>query len=452
MSFPSSENPVVTKVDAPVVLLVDHEEEVLRSLSRALGRLQVKVNTATTVSEAGRKLNTDGASVVICELRIGDDDGLEFLAEARALCPESRRVLLTGDNDTVTAVGAFNKGVIHHFLTKPWDDDEVRTLVEDAVRGRLLEINNKGLEDELLRRNRELAELNSSLEKRVADRTEELRLHARLIEHAFSDLQKSYGHVLRLASSLAVLRDPRGMETANLRADMAASLAEAGGLGSQDVRSIRDAALLSELGTIGLPDDLLVRPFCDFTGEDTRLFSQSPLLAEAALMGIPGMRQAALYLRHQFERYDGSGYPDNLAGDNIPLGSRIITIVRDYTDFIRGRFSGFEMSPALARAEMLNLSSVRYDPALLSIFCERCGAFITDALAADELRMPVTDLRPGMVLANDLYSERGMILLTQGHELNGELIGKLRNLQTYTGRELDIRVVRDQAGLLETGA
>lgn len=168
-------------------------------------------------------------------------------------------------------------------------------------------------------------------------------------------------------------------------------------------------------------------------------------------MGVPGMQQAAVMLRHQFERFDGSGYPDNLTSENIPVGSRIISLVRDYTDFIRGRFNGVEMTPAAARAELLNQAS-RYDARLLAVFCEQCGAFVTAPLVADEKRLNAADLEPGMVLADDLFSERGMILLTKGHTLTDELIGKLRSLQSCTGRELDIRVRRDQSELESTGA
>ena len=451
MSFSSSVKVTTTPDNAPVVLLVDDEEEILRALTMLLTPLNARILTAESAESGLQLLETAIPVVVISDMRMAGMDGADFLGEVARRMPDTTRLLITGQVDTDTTLKAINTGQVHRFIPKPWNDAELKKLVADAVKGHMLELRNQKLQGQLKQRNDELAELNATLEKRVSDRTEELRLHARLIEHAFSDLQKSYGHVLRLATSLAVLRDPKGSTTAGLRAEMAASLAEAAGLGEQDIRSVRDAAMLADLGTIGLPDELLTKPFTDFDGEDLRLFSQSPVLAEAALMGVPGMQQAAVMLRHQFERFDGSGYPDNLTSENIPVGSRIISLVRDYTDFIRGRFNGVEMTPAAARAELLNQAS-RYDARLLAVFCEQCGAFVTAPLVADEKRLNAADLEPGMVLADDLFSERGMILLTKGHTLTDELIGKLRSLQSCTGRELDIRVRRDQSELESTGA
>jgi len=452
MSLSSSGKTTSQPASAPVVLIVDDEETTVQSLTSLFADTGADVASVSSADDALKMLKDRPVLAVISEMHIGDTDGADLMATVAEQSPDALRIMLTAEQDAASVMKAINTGKTHLYLTKPWDDGELLSALDEKLRNQSLERRNRGLEEQLLKRNSDLAELNASLEKRVADRTEELRLHARLIEHAFSDLQKSYGHVLRLASSLAVLRDPKGIEIATLRAQMAASLAEASGLGSQDVNSIRDAALLADLGTIGLPDELLQKPFNQFDGDDTRLFSQSPVLAEAALMGIPGMRQTAAYLRHQYERYDGSGYPDNVAGDNIPLGSRIIAIVRDYSDILRGRFNGQELSKAKARAMMLNRLATRYDPGLLCVFCEQCGAFATEKLAADEARISVSELEPGMVLAGDLYSERGMILLTQGHELNDELIGKLRDLQICTGRELDVRVVREESGLLEAEA
>ncbi|WP_297533398.1 HD domain-containing phosphohydrolase [Thalassolituus sp.] len=424
----------------PVILLVDDEENILKSLTRSLGRLDVDITTASSVGDALYILENTDVDLVISDMRMPGADGAELLKTVAEKSPHTLRFLLTGHSDMESTIRAINEGQIHQYLTKPWDDNKLRALIEESLHTRLLEARNQRLQTELVSKNQELEELNSSLEKRVTERTEELRLNARLLEHAFDDLQKSYGHVLRLASSLGVLREPGAAAAAELRSSMAESLAEALGFADSDIREIRDAALLADLGNIGLPDELLNKPLVEFDGADMQQYAQVPVLAEAALMGIPGMRHSAAMLRSQFERFDGSGYPDHLSGSSIPAGARIIAIVRDYTDLIRGRFTGEEIEPQQAKAELVRQSNMRYDPAILNIFCEECGAFDTENLSEDASYLGTDELEAGMVLAQDLYSEKGMILLRKGHALTSELISRLSHLQNWSGRTLDVAV------------
>lgn len=446
MAFANAAAQDTEKPVKPVILLVDDEENILKSLTRSLGRLDVDITTATSVSDALYILENTDVDLIISDMRMPGADGAELFRIVAEKSPNTLRFLLTGHSDMESTIRAINEGQIHQYLTKPWDDNKLRELIEVSLHTRLLEARNQRLQAELVRKNQELEELNSSLEKRVTERTEELRLHARLLEHAFDDLQKSYGHVLRLASSLGALREPGAAAAAELRSSMAESLAEALGLAEADVREIRDAALLADLGNIGLPDELLNKPLVDFDGADMQQYGQVPVLAEAALMGIPGMRHSSAMLRSQFERFDGSGYPDHLSGSGIPAGARIIAIVRDYTDLIRGRFTGEEMEPQQAKAELVRQSNMRYDPAILNIFCEECGAFDTNNLADNACYLSTDELEAGMVLAQDLYSEKGMILLRKGHNLTAELISRLSHLEEWSGRTLDVAVEK-QTGL-----
>lgn len=427
-------------MDKPIVLIVDDEESILNALKRSLGRVGVEIITASTAADALYILENTDVNLIISDMRMPDMDGAELLSNVAKDSPDTIRFLLSGHSDMESTIRAINEGHIHQYLTKPWDDVELRTLIETTLHSHLLEVNNRKLSEQLIIKNKQLEDLTSSLEKKVDARTEELRLNARLIEHAFSDLQKSYGHVLRLASSLTGLRDVSTVPVGNKRAAMAQLLAEATGLGRQDVQHISDAALLADLGNIGIPDVLLNKPFIQFDGNDMNQYSQAPVLAETTLLGIPGMKNSALILRHQFERFDGSGYPDHLAGDNIPVGARVLSIVRDYTDLLRGRFTGETMTPAAAQVELINQSGLRYDPTLIDIFCENCGAFDIEGLAENEQCIEVSELLPGMVLSRDLHSERGMILLTCGHVLNSELISRLCHLETWSSRPLDIRI------------
>ena len=94
---------------------------------------------------------------------------------------------------------------------------------------------------------------------------------------------------------------------------------------------------------------------------------------------------------------------------------------------------------------------MRYDPAILNIFCEECGAFDTANLADDACYLGTDELEAGMVLAQDLYSEKGMILLRKGHALTSELINRLSHLQNWSGRTLDVAVEKQTDSTKEIG-
>lgn len=426
--------------EKPIVLIVDDETSILSALKRSLGKTGVEIITTNTAADALYILENTEVNLIISDMGMPDMDGADLLSKVAKESPDTIRFLLTGHSDMSSTIRAINDGQIHHYLTKPWDDVKLRELVETTLHSHLLEVENRKLSKALELKNQQLEDFATHLESKVATRTEQLRLNERLIKHAFSDLKKSYGHILRLASSLTGLRDANAVPIANKRAVMAQSLAEAAGLGPQDVKHISDAALLADLGNIGISDELLQKPFIEFDGRDMTLYAQAPLLAETTLMGIPGMKSSSLILRHQFERFDGSGYPDNLVGNKIPAGARVLSIIRDYTDLLRGRFTGKEMTVADAQSELIKQAGLRYDPVLIDIFCEQCGTFDVEGLAENECRSEASELFPGMVLSRDLYSERGVILLTKGYVLNSELITRLCHLEQWSGTQLDIRI------------
>lgn len=435
---------VHNQVARPVVLVVDDEENILNALRRSLNRIDVDIVTATSVDDALSIMENTPVDLVISDMRMPGEDGAELLHHIAEHSPNTLRFLLTGHADMESTIRAINEGKIHRYLTKPWDDIKLRTLIEESLRTRALEMQNRHLQSELSAKSTQLEELNASLEKRVKDRTEELNLNARLLEHAFSDLQKSYGHVLRLASSLGALREPGAAEAAENRARLAESLAEVLGLSDHQIGEIRDAALLSDLGNIGLSDTLLHRSLVEYDGADMQEYARVPIWAEAVLMGIPNMRYSAAMLRSQFERFDGSGYPDHLVGDAIPVGSRIIALVRDYTDLVRGRYTGEPMAPQRARTELQRQSNQRYDPVMVDFLCKICDATEPNELGWNEEHVKLDEHAIGRILAQDLYSEKGVILLRKGYKLTTDLLPRLVHLQHWSGRDFDLVVEKQQ--------
>ncbi|NDY41814.1 response regulator [Dissulfurirhabdus thermomarina] len=170
------------------VLIVDDEENVLAALRRLLRREGYRILTATGGEEALALLRETPADVIVADQRMPGMSGTEFLERAREISPLSVRMILSGYTAVDAITEAVNRGHVFKFLLKPWDDDELKAVVREALEVARLRRENDRLARELRERNRELEDWNRRLEERVADRTRELELRNRVLEN--------YQHVL----------------------------------------------------------------------------------------------------------------------------------------------------------------------------------------------------------------------------------------------------------------
>ncbi|MDK2778045.1 MAG: response regulator [Pseudomonadota bacterium] len=413
----------------PRVLLVDDEANVLKALARTLRQESVAILTAPSGEDALAVMREQPVDLLISDMRMPGMSGAELLAEAAQTWPHTRRVLLTGYADLESTIKAVNEGQISSYLNKPWNDLELRRVVSDLLQARFLELENAALTAELATKNAELENLNSALEAKVRKRTEELRY--------------SYEHMVTLASSLSAQRDQNGGRSTLLDALMAQEMASLLGMTEEETDALRKAVMLSGLGRLGFTDAMLSKPYCDYDAQELQQFRQWPVLAEAALFGVPALAVASDYIRHQFERFDGSGFPDGLAGERIPLGSRILAVVRDYSDWISGRFNGVECNPLQARHEIEAMTGKRYDPQVVEAFIRVARHYQHSHLNQNEACISSQALKPGMVLARDLFSARGMVLLKKHHRVDHDIIHKMQHLEQLMDEPLEIHVYRD---------
>ena len=201
-------------------------------------------------------------------------------------------------------------------------------------------------------------------------------------------------------------------------------------LGILEVEEIATAGLLHDIGKIGLPDALLSRSVTDMTGADTVRFRRHPVAGEQALMALEELREAARLVRAHHERHDGKGYPDGLAGEQIPLGARILAIANDYDGLQVGIVAPRKLSPAEARKLIVDSRGKRYDPAVLDLFIEVLDQHQMEA--NDEQAVSVGRLSPGMVLSRDLVTRQGYLLLATDFVLTA---GVIRQIQEYANQE-----------------
>ncbi len=160
---------------APVILFVDDEENILKALARLFIDEDYEVHTAISGRE-GLDLINNGLrpAVIISDQRMPEMNGAEFLRRVRELLPDSIRLVLTGYADIKSAVEAINQGGIYRYILKPWDDEELRNTIDEAIKLVALKAENVRLNKELMNKNIQLEQVNEYLEEKVRQRTAEL--------------------------------------------------------------------------------------------------------------------------------------------------------------------------------------------------------------------------------------------------------------------------------------
>lgn len=258
--------------------------------------------------------------------------------------------------------------------------------------------------------------------------------------HAPSDdlsadgLRSAFAATLRLCANLIGLRDASQESLARAVAGAARELALKLGMDSASAQDVMFAGLLHHMGKLALPDALLKKPYERLTPEERVETSRYPVIGARLLAGIEPLQAAALYIRHQNECFDGRGQPDHLATEAIPLGARILSVVKGYHAFQRGGVDGYRHTPEQAADFLQRNRRGRYDPVIVDAFLD-VVQMSTRRLLDEPVRcVTTTDLVPGMVLARDVLTDEGALLLAKEYILDAGLI-KLLHTVEHTGNE-----------------
>jgi HD-GYP domain-containing protein (c-di-GMP phosphodiesterase class II) len=203
---------------------------------------------------------------------------------------------------------------------------------------------------------------------------------------------------------------------------------------SKLVQEIFVAGLLHEIGKVGFPDELLSTPVATMTPKHLDQFRKHPGLAEQLLMPLQDLKGPASIVAAQLERYDGTGYPERIREQAIPLGARVLTLASDYDNLQIGAFAQRQLSTDEAKALIQHGSGSRYDPAVVTAFLDVINGPAKDD-PGKKAGVPVAakDLAVGMVLTRDLMTPNGMLMLSAGHKLDERLITKIQDFERSSG-------------------
>ena len=360
----------MNKETLPRILCVDDEPRVVDSLAVQLRR-EYQVLTANDGQTALRIIKEGGApAVIVSDMRMPGMDGATLLRHIRQQYPDTTRILLTGETGRATAVAAVNEGQIFRFLTKPCSTDNLRAAIDAGV-----------------------------TQHRVvtAERV--------LLQETLIGCIKALVDVLAITNPVAFGHASR---VKRLAADVAKTMGIAG------FWQLEAAAMLSQIGYISLPVELVEKLYYGkrLTPEERVLAGAAPQVARKLLGHIPRLEPVLTIL-------DAIRQPDlDIAEGPIKQGAAILSMVTEYDV---GVVQGQSVPVAI---QALRSRAGRYDVKLINAL----ESLVGEVDAPREIsEVTIGNLKPSMVLMDDLYTQAGSLLVPKGFEVTETFLERTRN-------------------------
>jgi response regulator RpfG family c-di-GMP phosphodiesterase len=357
-------------------------------------------------------------------------DGAEFLSTSRDVMPKAIRLLLTGYSDMDSTIKAINDGGVYTYIGKPWDNQDLKLTLEKASDHYRLKKEAKKLNEQITKANAELAEFNQSLELKVNQRTAALQASKQKLHGALNTQKDLLYDVLDMMSATIEYRTGFTPGHSKRIAIQCKTLAKFINLEEADCRRIYLCALLHEIGTVGLTDEVLKASTLGAGKLDDALMTH-PVIGAEIVGKVKRFASLTDNILHQNENIDGTGFPGHLSGEDIPIGSRIIRVVKDFDFLIAGKANDKKMSISNAYAWMKERSGVWYDRKVLQSFIDLLGKRESDDNEM-EFSIGLESLKPGDKLLEDLILHNGNVMLKAGQEINSTMVEKLKEYEeTY---------------------
>ncbi|MBU0595075.1 response regulator [Candidatus Bipolaricaulota bacterium] len=372
------------------VLCVDDDLNILNAYRRGLRRL-FEIETAPGGPEGLKAIASQGPfAVVVSDMRMPGMDGIKFLTAVKKCAPESVRIMLTGNADQQTAIDAVNEGSIFRFLTKPCPPEHLAKTLTAGIE-----------QYDLITAEKEL-------------------------------LGKTLKGAIKLLSEVLSLTNPTAFGHASRVRNVVRDLCKE--LKVPNPWLFEIAAMLSQIGCVTIPPETLakVQNGEEFTADEAKMFESHPKVGCDLVAHIPRLENVSQIIAYQQKRFDGSGPPSgSVAGDDIPLGARILKVALDYDALKWSGLSDADVMLALSEREGW------YDAQIL----EKVGNIRGPKAPVSIRSVRMRELNTTMTLVEDVTTVEGSLVVGKGQEVTHSLCERLKNFSRHRDIKEPIRVM-----------
>jgi len=379
---------------AEKILFVDDEPNILQSIQRQL-RSRFALQTAGSGDEALRMLQEEGPfAVIVSDMRMPGMNGVELLTRVKDSYPETVRLMLTGNADQETAMEAVNSGQIFRFLTKPCPQATFVTSLALALR-----------QHRLIIAEREL-------------------------------LQKTLMGSVTVLSELLAVANPLAFSAGLRCKDYVVNIAKE--LHLPNLWQYEIAALMSQIGCVTLPGDILNKMFSglELTFEEQEMYDNHPVVGASLLEKIPRLENVTKMIRLQLKHYDEyTEAMTNSEFEEVLVGGQVLKAALDFDRYL---FRGLGRNEAV---ELMRSQKKVYNPEILEII----SGLRIERREQQELNLPMNQISVGMVAADNIMAKNGALIIPKGQTITLPLLQGLKNFSLQVGVVEPLRVLIGQS-------
>jgi len=328
------------------ILVVDDEDSIREIVSSMLASANYQCRQAASGLEALALLDSgEEFELMLSDLMMAGLDGIGLLEKTKERYPDMPVVMVTAVHDISVALTAIRNGA-YDYLLKPFEREQLLNTVRRALENRRLKLENRAYQ--------------TNLEALVAQRTEQLR-------QALGNLEKSYDITLEALGDALDLRDAETEGHSRRVTAYTMAIARAMNIPKEHILVIARGAFLHDIGKMAIPDAILRKPAA-LSPDEVTIMKEHAFLGYKMLQKIPFLQEASEIVYAHQEKFDGTGYPRGLKGQDIPLGARIFSIA-DTLDAIRTDRPYRPGRPlAVAKKEIQDWSGRQFDPEIVEVF------------------------------------------------------------------------------------
>ena len=328
------------------ILVVDDEEPIREIVASMLTSAGYYARPAASGAEALAILHSgETFDLMLSDLMMAEMDGIGLLELSKEKYPDLPVIMVTAVHDISVALAALRNGA-YDYLLKPFEREHLLAMVRRALEHGRLRLENRAYQ--------------LNLESLVAARTEQLR-------RTMTDLERSYDITLEALGDALDLKDAETEGHSKRVTAFTIAMARAMGLSSERIRIIARGAFLHDIGKMAIPDSILRKPG-RLTPDETLIMREHCFRGYQMLRKIPFLAEASEIVYSHQEFYNGSGYPRQLKGKEIPLGARIFAVGDTLDAITSDRPYRAAQTFAAARVEIHKFAGTQFDPEVVEIF------------------------------------------------------------------------------------